>query len=82
MRRPLNSETRKPGAASTRRCPVCAAPLLADGDVRCIDCLPTLSDQARLVGDARRRELEEFANVERQLKNVGQLLRKFYRRLK
>jgi hypothetical protein len=80
MRR-LKSETRQPGMSSMRRCCICAGPLLTDGDVRCIDCRPALSDEARLVGNTRRRELEELTNVERQLENAETLLRKLYRRL-
>jgi len=79
--RRLDSESKQPGMASTRRCISCGEPLPADGSERCSACLPTLSEEARAIGEARRRELEEFANLERQLDNVSNLIRKIQRRL-
>jgi hypothetical protein len=66
----------------SRHCPGCGELLPADGNMRCIHCLPALSRQARLVGEARRREMEEIAKAERQVENLEILIRRINRRLK
>jgi hypothetical protein len=53
-----------------------------DGADRCIACRPQLSQQARDVGEARRREREEIARADRQLENLEILIRRINRRAK
>jgi len=82
MVRRLESESKLPGMQCTRRCSNCGAPLPIDGNERCDDCQPILSDEARAVGEARRREREQIEEVERQFENVSRLINKIYRSLK
>ena len=81
MRR-LQSESKLPGMQATRHCPGCGARMPADGNVRCIHCLPALSREAREVGEARRHEREEIAKAERQIENLTILIKRMKRRLK
>jgi predicted amidophosphoribosyltransferase len=78
----LLSETKIPGMQSNRCCSGCGALLQEWDDGRCSECRPRLSDEARAVGVARRREREEIEQAERQIVSLDHLIRRLYRRLK
>lgn len=71
----VGSEVRVPGMVSTRQCR-CGA-LLADGDgERCTECRPCLSMEAQAASAHRRQQLHEIEQAEREIENLGVLIKR------